>query len=187
VGLEIGRGLSNVCGEGNLALATLTMVTHERLGTWARQLRGRFAAWPVPIRWVESRSTADLEAALAGLACPIVVIDVGRRVRAGLEDLDRAVQVAPNALCLVLDPEAHPGVAPLARELGAAHVLSGAVTPPEVARLLARWLPLALRQGEADGWSAPRAPEPEPEPWNWLAPLLAPWPAPAQAQASSLP
>jgi hypothetical protein len=130
-------------------------------------------AWP--IRWVETRSTADLEAALAGLACPVVLIDLGRRLRAGLEDLDRAVQVAPGGLFLVLDPEPEPrvGVATLARELGATHVCAGPVTPPEVARLLARWLPLAQRLAEGDGWSSIHEPGPQPEPWNWLAPLLA--------------
>jgi CheY-like chemotaxis protein len=154
-----------------LASASLVVVIHERLGTWARHLRPRFLAWP--IRWVETRSTADLEAALTGLACPVVVIDLGRRVRAGLEDLDRAAQAAPNALFLVFDSEAHEGVAVLARELGATHVFSGPVTPPEVARLLARWLPLAQRLAESDGWSSTREPRPAAEPWNWLAPLLA--------------
>jgi hypothetical protein len=149
----------------------LVVVIHERLGNWARHLRPRFLAWPV--RWVESRSLADLEAALAGQACPVALIDLGRRVRAGLEDLDRAAQAAPGALFLVFDPQRHEGAAILARELGATHVFSGPVAPPEVARLLARWLPLAQRLGEGEGWSSARAPGPQPEPWNWLAPLLA--------------
>jgi CheY-like chemotaxis protein len=160
-----------------LAVASLAVVLHERLGTWARQLRPRLLAWP--IRWVETRSTADLEAALAGMACPVVLIDLARRPRAALEDLDRAAQAAPNALILVLDPQAYEGVATLARELGATHVLSGPVTPPSVAQLIARWLPLAQRQAEGDGWSYALEPEPEPEPWNWLAPLLASRPGPA--------
>jgi hypothetical protein len=151
-------------------LANLTLVIHERRGAWVRQLRPRLSAWPV--RWVETRSSADLDAVLAGLLCPIVVLDLARRVRAGLEDLDRAVQHAPNAMVLVLDPEAHEGVALLARELGATHVISGIATPPVVADLLARWLPLAQRQAEGEGWSNAPPPVPEPEPWNWLAPLL---------------
>jgi CheY-like chemotaxis protein len=156
-----------------LALANLAVVIHERRGIWTRQLRPRLLAWP--IRWVETRSTADLEAALAGAACPVALIDLERRVRAGLEDLNRAVQVARNPLILVLDPEAHAAAATatLARELGATHVLSGPVTPPAVAQLLARWLPLAQRQAEGDGWSVAREPAPEPAPWSWLAPLLA--------------
>src|SRR3954453_6771417 len=158
-------------GGVDLAVASLAVVIHERLGTWARQLRPRLLAWP--IRWVETRSTADLEAALAGMACPVVLLDLARRPRAALEDLDRAAQVAPNALILVLDPEAREGVATLARELGASHVFSGPGTPPVGARLLARWPPLAQRQSESDGWSNAPEPEPEPEPWNWLAPLLA--------------
>src|SRR4051794_14238144 len=131
-------------GGVDLAVASLAVVIHERLGIWARQLRPRLLAWP--IRWVESRSSADLEAALAGMACPVVLIDLARRTRAGLEDLDRATWAAPNALILVLDPQAHEGVATLARELGATHVLSGPVTPPEIVQLVARWLPLAQRQ-----------------------------------------
>jgi CheY-like chemotaxis protein len=166
-----------------LALASLAVVIHERLGTWARQLRPRLVDGP--IRWVETRSTADLEAALTGVACPVVLIDLSRRSRAGLEDLDRAAQAAPNALILVLDPQAHEGVPALARELGATHVFSGPVTPPAVARLIARWLSVARRRSEGDGWSIAREPEPEPEPWNWLAPLLAcrPGPAPPPANA----
>src|SRR3954451_12450285 len=158
-----GRGRE---GRGILAVPSLAVLIHERLGSWARQLRPRLLAWP--IRWIETRSTTDLEAALAGMACPIVLIDLARRPRAGLEDLDRAAQTASNALILVLDPQAHEGVATLARELGATQVLSGPVPPPEVAQVIARWLPLAHRLTDADGWSITREPEPQPEPWNWL-------------------
>jgi hypothetical protein len=156
-------------------LASLPLVIHERLGNWARQLRPRLAGWPV--RLSESRSPADLEAAVAGTACPIVVIDASRRPRAALEDLDRAIRAAPRAMVLVLDPDGHEEVARLAREIGATHVLSGVITPPAVALLLARWIPLAQRRAEGDGWSAAWKPEPEPEPWNWLAPYLVAGPA----------
>ncbi|MBV8076986.1 MAG: hypothetical protein JO284_11340 [Planctomycetaceae bacterium] len=151
-------------------LASLPLVIHERLGYWARHLRPRLLGWPA--RWVQSRSADDLESALAGAACPIVVLDLGRRPRVGLEELDRAVEVAPGAMILVLDPESGEGVATLARELGATHVISGVAPPPAVAGLLARWLPLALRRTGRDGWSSSLRPEPEPEPWNWLAPYL---------------
>jgi DNA-binding NtrC family response regulator len=153
-----------------LPLGSQMLVIHERIGSWARQIRGRVHVGG--IRVVETRSATDLKKALAGAAYPLVVIDLGRRPRASLEDLDRAMRVAPDALVLVLDPESYEGAALLARELGAAHVMSGPVTPPAVACLLNRWLPLALRRAEAAGWSA-SAPEPaEPEPWNWLTPLL---------------
>lgn len=152
-------------------MATLTLIVHERLGNWARQLRPRLASWP--IRWTETRSSDDLRAAVVGLACPIIVIDLASRLRVGLEDLDLVIQESPNAMVLVLDPGAHEGVPRLARELGAAHVIQGLATPPDVARLLARWLPLAEHRTEDDGWSrAARRPS-EPEPWNWLTPLLA--------------
>ena len=164
-------------------LANVLVVIHERLAYWARQLRPRLAAWPV--RWVESRSTADLDAALTGAACPIVVLDLALRPRAGLEDLDRAVQVAPDALVLVLDPESHEGVPRLARELGATHVVAGVATPPAVADLLARWLPRAQRQAEGDGWSHAWKPEAAPEPWQGLSDLLGPHPNPNPAPRRS--
>ena len=151
-------------------MASQLLVIHERICHWARLLRPRLVG--PALRITETRSAADLEAALASVACPIVVIDLARRPRAGLDELDRALRVAPDALVLVLDPEAHEGVSLLAQELGATHVISGVATPPAVARLLARWLPLARRRTEAAGWSG-TAPEPiEPEPWNWLTPLL---------------
>lgn len=127
------------------------LVIHERLGNWGRQIRPRAVRWPA--RVVETRSTADLEAALTRSACPILLIDLGDRVRAGLEDLHRAVRTAPNALALVLDPKGRPEVAALARELGATVVLSGITTPPSVVALLTRWLPLARRRAEEDGWA----------------------------------
>lgn len=152
-------------------MSNLPVVLHERLGYWSRHLRPRLHGWPV--RWVESRSSSDLRAALAGTSCPIVLIDIGSRPRVGLEDVDQAHRAAPNALVLVLDPHALPGVAPLARELGATHVISGVAPPPVVAELLTRWLPLARRRRDGQGWSREVPPEPEPEPWNWLTPLLA--------------
>lgn len=140
------------------------LVTHERIGHWARQLRPRFADRPV--RLVETRSAADLAAALAGAPWPLAVVDLARRPGAGLDDLERAIRVAPDALVLVLDPGAHEGVAPLAREIGASLVITGPTNPPAVARLLCRWLGLAGRRAEAAGWfPAPPAP-PEPEPWD---------------------
>jgi hypothetical protein len=139
-----------------------TVVIHERLGTWSRQLRPRLASWP--IRWAETRSGPELEAAVAGPGRPIVVLDLGNRPRAGLEDLERALLAAPDALALVLDPLAHEGVPSVARELGAALVMTGVITPPSVAGLLERWLRLARRRADADGWSGD--PGPEPSPWD---------------------
>jgi hypothetical protein len=145
-------------------MTRVPLIIHERLGTWARQLRPRVVGWSV--RVVETRSADDLETALGRDPCPLVVIDLGGRTRAVLEELDRAAQQSPNALVLVLDPSAQAGVAPLARELGATHVLSGAVPPPMVVALLARWLPLARRRAEADGWWGES--DIEPDPWGRL-------------------
>jgi len=146
-------------------MARVPLIIHERLGSWARQLRPRTVGWPVRI--IETRSTADLEAALAHSACPLVLIDLADRPRSGLDDLDCALRTASNALVLVLDSGTHAAAPALARELGAAHVLVGVVPPPAVAGLLARWVPLAQHRSESDGWA--RAPEPEPEPWDRFA------------------
>jgi hypothetical protein len=156
------------------------VVTHERLGNWARQLRPRLAV-AGPIRWIETRSAADLSRALFGTVAPIGVIDLADRPRAMLLDLDLAARAAPEGLFLVLDPLASPGMAALARELGATLVLSGFNPPNRVADLLLRWLPLARRRSENDGW-APTL-EPDPEPWD-RDDLLGP--APARFGAAAL-
>lgn len=154
-------------------MASQTLVVHERIGNWGRHLRPRVVGWPV--RLVETRSASDLEAAVAGVPCPIVVVDLARRPRPALEDLDRALGVAPDALALVLNPQAFDGVSVLARELGATHVIDGPATPPAVAGLLARWLPLAHRRAEAAGRPWAPLPAGDSEPWAWFAPdLLAP-------------
>lgn len=157
-----------------MSQASQAVIVHERLGRWARQLRPRLADRPTRVH--ETRSWDDLEAALATAAtpCPLVVIDLARRVRPGLEDLIRLVNVAPDALTLVLDPDGSDEVALLSQEFGASHVISGAVPPPTVAALLVRWLALARRRAEASGWSALAAVVDEPEPWNWLNPLIDP-------------
>jgi hypothetical protein len=151
-------------------LIRVAVILHERLGNWNRQLRPRLHERP--IRWLETRSGADLDGVLNGLAAPVVLIDLGRHPAAGLRDLERVLQWAPDARVLVLDPEAHAEVAGLARELGATHVASGFVPPPIVARLLERWIDLARRQIERDGWSRTSFPPTDTEPWGWLADLL---------------
>jgi len=151
-------------------LTRVALILHERLGNWNRQLRPRLQ--DQPIRWFETRSWADLENLLTGLACPVVLIDLGRHPAAGLQDLERVLRRAPDARVLVLDPEADAEVARLARELGATHVASGGVPPPFVVRLLARWIELAQRRIERDGWSRTSFPETGTEPWGWLTDLL---------------
>jgi hypothetical protein len=151
-------------------LTRVAVILHERLGNWNRQLRPRLN--DRPIRWFETRSRADLDDLLTGLASPVVLIDLGRHPAVGLSDLDHILGRVSDARVLVLDPEAHDGVAGLARELGATHVASGFVPPPVVARLLARWVELARRQIERDGWSRTSYPETEAEPWAWLAEFL---------------
>jgi hypothetical protein len=127
------------------------MIVHERLGTWAGQLRPRLQDRPV--RFFETRSEDDLEMAVSGLACPVVVIDLGKSPAEGLESLDRVIRLSPAARVLILDPGSTEGVAELAKELGATHVISGFVPPPEVAAHLDRWIGLAAEQAEREGWS----------------------------------
>ena len=137
-----------------------TVVLHERLGIWSAQLRPRLAERPV--HWVETRSATDLDRALIGPTCPVVLVDLKRNLVEGLEDLDRSMCMVPGALVLVLDPEGHEGVAELARELGATHVIAGFVPPPEVAGLIDRWITLAERRAGQTGWSRP-VPAPMPQ------------------------
>jgi hypothetical protein len=121
-----------------------------------------------PVRWFESRSPGDLEGFVSGLACPLVVIEVGRDHATALEGLGRIRLDAPGARILVLDPEAVEGFALLARELGATHVFSGFVPPPVVAELLFRWVTLSCRDLERAGWSRATPPDSQAEPWSWL-------------------
>ena len=50
----------------------------------------------------------------------------------------------------------------LAFEVGATLVIAGVVPPPRVAAMVLRWLPLARRRAELDGWALANGPEPEP-------------------------
>lgn len=149
----------------------VAVVLHERLGGWYRQLRPRLSE--MPVRWFESRSTADLEGILQGLAFPIVLIDLARQPLDGLMALERVRDRTPGARTLVLDPEARAGVRELAYEMGATHVRSGFWPPPDVARLIARWIASAGYRTESAGWSRTTFPENAAEPWGWLSEYLA--------------
>ncbi len=144
----------------------MVVILHERLGTWSAQLRRRVQGRPV--HWIETRSATDLEKALLGRARPVVLIDLERNVLEGLSDLERLMRLFPGARVLVLDPEAHDGVAELARELGATHVISGFVPPPEVAGLIDRWITLAEIQTDRAGWSRPMTTDAPQDPEGWL-------------------
>jgi len=150
--------------------AAVAIVLHERLGNWSRQLRPRFQGRAV--RWFETRSSSDLESAVAGRAAPIVVIDLAGQTFDGLADVERSRALAPGGLILVLDPEGREEVCRLARELGATHAVSGPVLPPDASRLLDRWIDLAASRSGRDGWSRTDDLESLPEPWNWLTPYL---------------
>jgi hypothetical protein len=151
---------------GKIAMR-VTVILHERLGNWNRQLRPRLSR--LHVRWFESRSTADLGAILVGVAFPVVLIDMARQPIDGLKALELVRSRAPGARCLVLDPEDRPDIRGLARELGATHVCSGFVPPPVVAGLVARWITMASQILESAGWSLTTFPETATEPWSWLA------------------
>jgi hypothetical protein len=151
-------------------LTRVAVILHERLGNWARELRPRLQG--ETIRWYETRSQADLDQVLTGLSFPVVLIDLGKHPAAGLKDLNRIVERAPDARILVLDPESQAEAAGLARELGATHVASGVVPPPVVADLLARWITLAELHKDRDGWSETPFPQSESSPWAWLSAFM---------------
>jgi len=142
------------------------LAVHERIGYWGRHLRSRLA--DRTLRIVETRSTADLERALKGTATPLILIDLGKRVSAGLSDLVSALHVAPDAMVLVTDPQSHKGVSLFAREFGATHILSGPVTPIEVLDVMTRWLSIIQERSKFSGWAASSPDSSESEPWNWL-------------------
>lgn len=151
-------------------MTQVAVVLHERLGTWSTQLRPRVQGRPV--HWIETRSAADLEKALPGLAFPVVLIDLKRNVVEGLSDLDRLMRLFPGTRVLVLDPEAQDGVAQLARELGATQVISGFAPPPEVACLIDRWIALAERETGRAGWSRPITSDSPLDPEEWLQSIV---------------
>jgi hypothetical protein len=138
-------------------MTRVAVILHERRGNWAGQLRTRLQDRPV--RWIETRSAADLDAVLLGLACPVVLIDLRNDPAQGLNDLDRVLRQSPAARVVVLDPEANEGVVELARELGATQIIPGFVPPPDVASLIDRWITLAAAQTEREGWSRSLAAE----------------------------
>lgn len=146
------------------------VIVHERLGRWYRQLRLRLPDQPV--RWFETRSPADLDPILEGLAFPVVLIDLARQPIDGLTALLRVKTRAPGARILVLDPDAYMNDGNIARELGATHVYRGFTPPPRVADLIARWTVLASRGGESAGWSRTTFPEAATDPWSWLSDYL---------------
>ena len=126
------------------------------------------------LKIVETRTGDDIETALVSTddPYPLALMDVGNRPVATLEELDRLKQVTPNAFVLVLDPEAHDEIPLTARVLGATHVISGQITPPEVARLLMRWKGLASERALKAGWRDEPAESSEPEPWNWISAII---------------
>ena len=148
--------------ELRLGMPAPLVIIHERVANWSRHLRPRFRGRAV--RWSESRSTSTLLRAASLSTCPILVIEMESRPARGLEDLDGALRVAPKALSLVLEPRGRAEVLSISRELGATLVLGGVVVPPQVERVLLRWLPIAGRRSEAEGWSPSL--EPEADPWD---------------------
>jgi hypothetical protein len=170
-GSRPGRDQFPTLSEPSPGMPAVSVIIHERVANWSRQLRPRFQGWP--IRWSETRSSASLVQAARRSACPVLVVELDEQAVRGLSDLGEALQVAPNALSMVLEPLRRPEVASIARELGATLVLPGLVVPPEVERRLQRWLPIAQLRSEAEGWSASSEPEPE----VWEDPDLFYWPA----------
>src|SRR4051794_226786 len=94
-----------------------SVIIHERLANWARQLRPRLRTWP--IRWSETRTTSSLLEAVARSNVPILVIDLDERPARGLKDLHAALEVNSSTLSLVIAPIGRAELVELGRELGA--------------------------------------------------------------------
>ena len=170
----------------------VTVILHERLGNWNRQLRPRLVRHPV--RWFESRSPADLEVLLGGLAFPVILIDLARQPVDGLTALELVPRGAPDARPWSSTRRREPDVRGLARELGATHVWSGPVPPPVRGRAGSTagspWPGIDI---ESAGWSRTTFPETAEDPWSWLpdylletAEMTAPGPALRRAARASL-
>ena len=112
-----------------------TVILHERLGNWNRQLRPRLHQHPV--RWFESRSPADLEGFLEGLACPVILIDLGGSPSMASRRSASWPRGHPMRCRWSSTPEARSERRGLARELGATYIGSGYV-PPAVCRRVTR-------------------------------------------------
>ncbi|WP_165229146.1 hypothetical protein [Aquisphaera insulae] len=146
------------------------VILHERHDSWARQLRPRLAGRPV--RWLQTRSPSDLKAAMSGLACPVVLIDLARDLAGGMAALDRLQEMDSSVRILVLDPDEVPGIRLLARELGATHVVSGFAPPPAIADLLDAWIAQAIRRAEHEGWSRRLEPEEPEDAEGWIEAVI---------------
>ena len=131
-------------------------------GEWFRQLRGRLGRPPRPweprrrfrlARAHPDQSGTDFVAAIQQVRGrfdpipPVLVLDAGLDPVKALETLeswnapnaaDALDQTAPGP-CVLLDPRQRPGLADLARELGATWVGVGFVAPERVAQLIRFW------------------------------------------------
>ena len=144
-------------------------------GEWFRQLRGRLGHPPRPweprFRFRLARAHADqagrdFVAAIQrvrgrfGSVPPALVLDAGPDPVGALEALEvwnardgaDSIDETPLGPSLLLDPRERPGLADLARELGATWVGVGFVAPERVAELIRFW---ASRLGSTNGraWS----------------------------------
>ncbi len=146
---------------------------HERSGTWGRQLRPRLSK--VRARWFETRTTAELLAAVAARASPVVLVEAGADPERALRDLAALSETGSAPLVLFLDPwDDRPETLRLAGELGATlATTSKAMTPPEVADLIGRWIALAARAQTREGWSRPIPADPAREPDEWIDAVVA--------------
>ena len=128
-------------------------VLHEPTGRWARQLRGRLPNSPVV--WRETRTRDELLHALRGTNAAIVILECRRDPLPALQDLTALGGGDAAPLVLFLDPHERRDVLDLANELGAALATSARTPPPEVAALVLRWVDLARRRLEREGWIQP--------------------------------
>jgi hypothetical protein len=129
----------------------VTVVVHERVAKWARQVRPHLAVHPA--RLIETRGAGELVAAVRQSAGAILLVDLADRPSVHLDHLDGALRANPGALSVVFERTADEGVRQLAREIGATVILPFRTTPPVVLGLLDWWIPLSLRRARDAGWT----------------------------------
>src|SRR5262249_44373000 len=112
---------------------------------WIRQLRARLGT--EGIRWMETRTEADLERAVTGTTRVVLLIDGSAKDCRPLDVLARIEGTSCDPCILVLLGRDQSYLSRAAYEMGASAVLESGTPPPAVAALVSRWVKLLRSRG----------------------------------------